>query len=144
MHALSLRPATVADVPFLVELRRATMAPHEVAAGRVRSPEESLARVLAAFDAAQIIIRCDQAVGLLKVDRSGSPWELLQVQVLPDFQRQSIGTQVMHALIVEARAADVSVRLSVLKANPARRLYERLGFTVAQEKATSCVMALSA
>jgi len=35
----------------------------------------------------------------------------------------------------EARDAGASLKLDVLKANPARRLYERLGFTVIADTA---------
>jgi ribosomal protein S18 acetylase RimI-like enzyme len=36
-------------------------------------------------------------------------------------------------VIDEARKAGASLRLGVLKANPALRLYQRLGFTVVRE-----------
>ena len=39
------------------------------------------------------------------------------------------------ALLTEAEAAGVAVELSVLKANPAQRLYARLGFRVVGEAA---------
>ena len=38
-------------------------------------------------------------------------------------------------MLFRSQAADAEIRLSVLKANPARRVYERLGFTVVAEKA---------
>lgn len=50
-----------------------------------------------------------------------------------DFQRRGIGTKVVNLLIAEAQAADLGVTLSVVKTNPAMRLYERLGFAVTRE-----------
>lgn len=49
------------------------------------------------------------------------------------FQRQGIGTEVMKRLISEATALNLAVRLNVVTINPARRLYERLGFRVTNE-----------
>ena len=49
------------------------------------------------------------------------------------FQRQGIGGGVMHLLIEEATQAQKAVTLGVVKINPARRLYERLGFRVTHE-----------
>jgi ribosomal protein S18 acetylase RimI-like enzyme len=49
------------------------------------------------------------------------------------FQRRGIGTEVMHRLIGEAAVLNQAVRLSVAKINPARRLYERLGFHITHE-----------
>ena len=43
-------------------------------------------------------------------------------------QRQGIGTRVLQMLIEEARRAGKPITLGVVKINPARRLYERLGF----------------
>ena len=128
-HSVSLRRATEADIPFLVDLRRATMSQHEAAAGVSRSEEELLLhRVLARYAYAQIIVCSGTPVGLLKVIRDGAEWELLQIQLLPALQKAGIGTHLVRGVVAEARAAGASLRLSVLKGNPARSLYERLGF----------------
>ena len=49
------------------------------------------------------------------------------------FQRRGIGTEVMNRLIGEAARVNQAVRLSVVKMNPALRLYERLGFYITHE-----------
>jgi len=61
--------------------------------------------------------------------------ELFVAQMFVDrpFQRRGIGTEVMKWLIGEAARANQAVRLAVVKLNPARRLYERLGFQVTHE-----------
>jgi GNAT superfamily N-acetyltransferase len=111
MRPLSFRPASEADGPFLIELRRATMAPHEAVSGVVWSSEQSLARVQAAFHTAQIIMQGDQVIGLLKVVRDGVYWELLQIQLAPAFQGHGLGSQIVRGLVAKARAAGVSLRL---------------------------------
>ena len=57
---------------------------------------------------------------------------LLDLAVSPEARRQGIATVVMHGLIAQARSAGVPLTLSVWPANdPARRLYDRLGFVPA-------------
>lgn len=51
----------------------------------------------------------------------------------PTRQGRGLGTEIVRNLLAEAAAARVPVELQVLKVNPARRLYERLGFTVFAE-----------
>ena len=43
---------------------------------------------------------------------------------------RGIGTALVEQVIADAEARAVPVRLGVLEHNPARRLYERLGFRV--------------
>jgi GNAT superfamily N-acetyltransferase len=61
--------------------------------------------------------------------------ELFVAQMFVDrpFQRKGIGTEVMKRLIDEAARLHQTLRLSVAKINPARRLYERLGFRTTHE-----------
>ncbi|MBA0086269.1 MAG: GNAT family N-acetyltransferase [Acidobacteria bacterium Pan2503] len=56
-----------------------------------------------------------------------------QLFVDSPFQRRGIGTAVMNRLIGEAARVNQPVRLSVVKMNPALRLYERLGFDITHE-----------
>ena len=62
-------------------------------------------------------------------------WDLIQIQLAPSLQGQGFGAQIIQSVISEARDAGASLKLDVLKVNPARRLYERLGFTVITETA---------
>jgi ribosomal protein S18 acetylase RimI-like enzyme len=106
---------------------------HLFASGLVPSVEEHLQRVLYRLDCAQIIQLAGGAVGLLKVSRDDGDWCLIQIQVRPGSQGQGLGRQLIQSVIDEARKAGASLRLGVLKANPALRLYQRLGFTVVRE-----------
>lgn len=74
------------------------------------------------------------AVGLVKVIRAPEQWKLLQLQVLPEYQGRGIGSSVVLGVLREARAANQAVVLTVLKNNPAKRLYERVGFKVVGER----------
>jgi ribosomal protein S18 acetylase RimI-like enzyme len=48
-------------------------------------------------------------------------------------QRRGIGTEMINGLIAQANRANQPVTLGVVKTNPARRLYERLGFRITHE-----------
>jgi GNAT superfamily N-acetyltransferase len=93
--------------------------------------EQDMERVMSRFDCAKVILLPDQPVGLWKVARED--WDLIQVQLAPRLQGQGLGTQLIQSLIAEAREAGASLKLKVLRANPARHLYQRLGFVVTAE-----------
>jgi GNAT superfamily N-acetyltransferase len=81
----------------------------------------------------RIIVLDGSDVGWVQTIRKNE--ELFVVQMFVDgrFQRKGIGTKVMKRLISEATAFNLAVRLNVVRINPARRLYERLGFRVTHE-----------
>lgn len=82
-------------------------------------------------------------VRIIALDGSDVGWlqtiaqdnELFVAQMFVDrpFQRRGIGTEVMKRLIADAARANQTMRLNVVKINPAMRLYQRLGFQVIRE-----------
>lgn len=131
---LSTRPATAADLPFLMRLRKLTMHEHQARAGERTDDDWHHQRVMAHFDAANIVCLDETPIGLFKHYRTQDEWRLVQIQVLPEYQGKGIGEQLIQGLLGEARQAGVPVTLSVLRGSPARRLYERLGFEEAARK----------
>ena len=80
------------------------------------------------------IVTCDgQDVGLVCTVERGDEVVLNTLEVLPGHQRKGIGTFVLQSVQQEAFARGKALTLQVLKINPARRLYERLGFVVVGE-----------
>jgi ribosomal protein S18 acetylase RimI-like enzyme len=130
---VSLRPATDADVPFLLALREQTMTAHQLASGLQPTSLEREQRVRYRYECAQIVEREGRAAGLFKVARDGLQWQLVQIQLAPELQGQGVGEALIRGLIAEARGAGASLRLNVLHQNPARHLYERLGFVVVND-----------
>jgi ribosomal protein S18 acetylase RimI-like enzyme len=72
-------------------------------------------------------------VGWLQVADLPTEIRLQKFFVSPQFQRHGIGSEVLSDLLVTWRSTGKKIVLKVLKNNPARRLYERLGFSVAAE-----------
>lgn len=85
-------------------------------------------------EAAHRIIRYDgERAGRMLVNNSGQELLLVDLSLLPEFQNLGIGTAILRELQAEAAREDKPLRLSVLKTNPARQLYERLGFHLTGE-----------
>ena len=81
----------------------------------------------------RIIVLDGSDVGWVQTIRKNEELFVAQMFVDGRFQRKGIGTKVMKRLISEATAFNLAVRLNVVRINPARRLYERLGFRVTHE-----------
>jgi GNAT superfamily N-acetyltransferase len=57
-----------------------------------------------------------------------------QLYLSERFQRRGIGSRVLLMLIDEAERAQKALALDVVKVNPARGVYERLGFAVIHDE----------
>jgi ribosomal protein S18 acetylase RimI-like enzyme len=106
---------------------------HLSASGADMSESEHLDRLMYRFECAEVLMQAGVRVGLLKVARDGPEWKVIQIQLVPELQGQGLGAELLHQIIREANAAKATLGLSVLKANPARSLYERLGFVIESE-----------
>lgn len=132
--SLTLRRATPADVPFLMDVHREAMRPH---VERVWGAweEEKARRRWAETDPAthDIIMWKGVPAGLRRIRRHADALELVRLALLPEYQNRGIGSHLMQELVDEAQAHGLPIRLRVFKGNPAKRLYERLGFRVTRE-----------
>jgi GNAT superfamily N-acetyltransferase len=72
-------------------------------------------------------------VGWVQTTSADNELFIGQIFVDSPFQRRGIGTEVMKRLIREAAASNLALSLDVVRINPARRLYERLGFRITHE-----------
>lgn len=86
--------------------------------------------------------RAGSPVGRLLVDRSADLTHLVDVAVHPGWQRRGIGTAALRALLGERPG--VPVRLTVRRDNPARLLYDRLGFRVTADDGLDLAMQATA
>lgn len=80
-----------------------------------------------------IIELAGRPIGRLVVDRPADQLHIIDQAVVPEFRGRGIGTTIMRALMDEARAANIPVRLEVASENdPSARLYLRLGFVAVE------------
>ncbi len=136
------RPVRDADQLWLWVLKQATMKAYvEQTWGRWEDADQA-ERFRRSFEPThmQIIVADGQDAGLLHVERTADEIRLLRIEIAPEFQNRGLGTAVLHGLLAEARHRAIPLRLQVLKVNPARRLYERIGFAVIAETDTHFLM----
>lgn len=134
----SLRPATTADCDWLWSVKRAGMKGYVEQTWGQWNEAEQRARFTANFAAQelQIIVMAGRDAGYTAIKRSPEEIQLFNIMIAPEFQNRGLGTEVLHALLAEARQKKLPLRLQVLKVNPARRLYERIGFALVGETPT--------
>jgi ribosomal protein S18 acetylase RimI-like enzyme len=136
---LALRPATDGDAELLYEIyastRQEELAPLDWEAS---VKEAFLRQQFAAQDtyyratfrqaSYDLIVDGEEVLGRLYVDRGKVVWLVLDIALLPAHRGRGIGSQLLQQVIAEAEAAGSPVQIHVERLNPARRLYERLGF----------------
>ena len=138
--ALSLRPARAEDEAFLYAVYATTRADELALLNWDQAQKDAFLAMqftaqhrhyhtyYAGADF-QLVLLNGQPVGRLYVARQADDILLIDIALLPDYRNTGIGTFLLTGLLVEARQASKPVRLHVEPSNPARRLYERLGFT---------------
>ncbi|AZY48997.1 GNAT family N-acetyltransferase [Bordetella avium] len=125
---LQLRTAGEDDVPFLLDLRRRTMEPHLVQDHVPFDDDIHMQRIRYHWEDARIVLIDQQPAGLFKVHLDEEGLYVIQIQLAPAWQGLGLGARLLNTVLARADAQKLAVRLAVLKNNPARRLYERLGF----------------
>ncbi|MBV9196331.1 MAG: GNAT family N-acetyltransferase [Solirubrobacterales bacterium] len=75
-----------------------------------------------------VVLARDEPVGRLYVHRGARAILVIDVALLPRHRGRGIGTSLLRRVMCEARAVGKPVHVHVERFNPARRLYERLGF----------------
>lgn len=139
---ITLRQATEDDKEFLYILNRAAM--HPVVIQQFGQWDEQWQRTHfdTHWNAAkyQIIEDTTTPIGTLAVTITADYLYLDTIQLLPEHQRQGIGSMLMQHLFDVAKQKVVPIHLDVLKANPARGWYEQLGFVRRGETATHIEM----
>jgi len=77
-----------------------------------------------------IILSDDKYVGRLLTENLPEHHHLIDISILPSFQGNGLGTYLITQLQQKAKEENKPVILQVFQTNPARDLYERLGFQV--------------
>lgn len=121
------------DKTFLLNLRKLTMIEHLKTAGLFLSDQDHLNSLEKHFENSYIITSSKQKIGLLKYIETEKKIEIIQFQVLPEYQNKGIGTYLLNHLFSIAIKSSKPLELKVLKENPARYLYKEFGFKIIDE-----------
>lgn len=139
---MKLRPATPADKDFLRSLHH-------------RAYRDVVIRQFGAWDEAEqdewferdlagaifmIVELAGRPVGAIAVDEQPNAIALVELQILPEFQRQGLGTALLAEKLDFARRHRKPIRLQVLHQNRALAFYKRNGFSVTASTATHYLM----
>ena len=82
----------------------------------------------------QLVLRGEEVLGRLYVDRSPQEIRLLDIALLPEHRRQGTGRRLLQALIDESDALGIALGLHVEKNNPILDYYQRLGLVTAADR----------
>jgi ribosomal protein S18 acetylase RimI-like enzyme len=138
---ISLRPATQEDYEFLWWLHCNTIRPYvEQTWGWDEAWQLQYFQERFNLGKREIIEAGGVPIGCISVECHEDHIFLALIEIASDYQGQGIGTELIQDLLDEADGRGVPIELRVLRVNPARRLYERLGFAVVQETDTRYIM----
>jgi ribosomal protein S18 acetylase RimI-like enzyme len=139
-----LRPIGEADLPFLLRLYATT---REAELAQVDwTPEQKAAFVLHQFtaqhqywqanyvDTRWDLVEVDgEPAGRFYVARWPEEIRIVDISLLPEYRGRGLGAGLIRDLFTEADASQRRVTIHVEAFNPARRLYERLGFVLVDQ-----------
>ncbi len=130
----SLRPASMADVEAVAELRAVVLKADLERLGRY-DEQRVRQRLRAGFTPAHTwTIEVSGALaGCVALRPAAGAYWLEHFYLAPHLQGGGIGSAVLGSLLERCDREGALIRLNVLQGSPARRLYERHGFTVETE-----------
>jgi len=139
-QGMALRPETAADDAYLLALYATTRAA-ELDQAPGWTAEQKLAFVTMQFNAQRqhyrtalanvafdVITRGGLPIGRLYTQEGETMLHIVDILIDPAERGAGIGTALLQGLAADARAAGKVLSIFVESYNPARRLYERLGF----------------
>ena len=65
---------------------------------------------------------------------------IMDIALLPDWRNAGIGSRLLRSILAEADSAGAAVTLHVERWNPAKRLYDRLGFVDVSDDGLNVMM----
>jgi ribosomal protein S18 acetylase RimI-like enzyme len=134
-----LRPAAKHDRGFLIDLYATTRAGELAAVDWDGATKRAFvehqftaqdAHYRAHYEGATLdIVEVEgEPAGRLYVHRGKTDIRIMDIALSPEFRGRGVGTELLRALIREAEASGAKLSIHVESTNPARSLYERLGF----------------
>ena len=142
--ATVLRPCGPEDRDFLVRVYASTRADDLALTGWSEEECEEFVRMqfelqdrsfAAAFPDAErsIVVDGDTPIGRLYVHRDEHEIRILDISLLPEHRGHGVGTALLREVLAEGERTTRPIRIHVSVFNPARALYDRLGFVPVRE-----------
>ena len=137
---VELRPWTRDDLDWGFEVHRQALGPYVAATWGWDDAEQRVAWEQRAAIGRQAVLVDGQRAGFFNAAERDDGFWISNIELLPEFQCRGIGTRLLQGVLDRADDAGKPVGLRVLRVNPARKLYERLGFAVVSEDDTHYYM----
>jgi ribosomal protein S18 acetylase RimI-like enzyme len=134
LPAYTVRPAQPMDVPFLYACYKRAMHKYiEQTWGWDEEFQSEAFRQHLPWQRFRVIMVDGTPVGAACLLETPDHMVLEMMMIEPEFQRRRIGSDFVTKLLDHARSEGRGLKLRVMKINPARAMYERLGFVVIGE-----------
>jgi len=82
----------------------------------------------------EVVVIDGEPAGRLYLHRGETEIRIVDIALLPEHRGNGVGTSLLRDLLAEADAAGKRLTIHVERLNPALAWYERLGFSVAEDK----------
>lgn len=136
---LHLLPATPLDAGFLFEVFAATREAELASLPLNEAGKSQFLRMQFAaqdrdyrtnYPAARFLVvhQAGRRIGRIYLDDRVDEIRIIDIALLPEHRARGIGSALLRSVLDEAAGSGRAVRLHVENTNPARRLYDRLGF----------------
>jgi ribosomal protein S18 acetylase RimI-like enzyme len=139
LEGVTLRPETDADVPWLLAIYASTRADEMTLVDWADEQKQDFLRMQ--FEAQHrhylstcpgasfsLIERRGEPIGRLYLHECDGEVRIVDIALLPVARGQGVGTALLEEVLASADVQGQRVTIHVEHDNPARRLYERLGF----------------
>lgn len=151
LSSLGLRPTTAEDTPFLKSLFASTRLDEMALLAYDSNLQEVFVTMQFNAQTSQydmnypqadhsLILWNDAPIGRFLVNKGPKEFTLVDISLLPAHRGSGIGTYLLQRLLNEATEAGKPIKLNVWQSNPAKKLYERMGFSATDEAGIYCEM----
>jgi ribosomal protein S18 acetylase RimI-like enzyme len=145
-HGIGYRALVEADLPFVAALYASTRQQELAQTGWPQAAIDAFLLSQHEAQHAHYVLHYAGMEWLIILDAAGAPigrlylaewpseFRIVDIALLPEARGRGIGRSVLEDVLALAREAGKPVSIHVEKNNPARHLYERLGFRSAEDK----------
>lgn len=88
----------------------------------------------------ELIIYENARIGAIEIRDRENELFIANFEILPQYQNKGIGSTILKRIINTSGNKQKSIKLQVLKVNPANRFYERFGFKTVDKTETHYIM----